>query len=239
MTRILNILRTPGAMLAALLLALLAQLEHTAQVFSMVVDAAGIQAQLHAYAFAVAVETAVLLFVLAGHKWISYGFALATAATNLSYYAMNGINLFSVAALPAWLMSLLLPAAIVGYSHTIAEQDEKAQGEPQPKAPADSQPTTTETTDDAAVDTATHDANPAHANVEQAQTAPATPARKVRKARRKATPPTPAQRRAQIVSAGLDDAGAIAAAFNVSVRTAQLDLETIRKMTTQTNGVHA
>jgi len=255
MTRILNILRTPGAMLAALLLALLAQLEHTAQVFSMVVDATGIQAQLHAYAFAVAVETAVLLFVLAGHKWISYGFALATAATNLSYYAMNGINLFSVAALPAWLMSLLLPAAIVGYSHTIAEQDEKTQDEPQAPAVAQST-TTTEGTENAQEPTGgwgiiqtggsatTADSGQAlgsgpqstGATTPQATTQP--PARKVRKARRKATPPAPAQRRAQIVSSGLDDAGAIAAAFNVSVRTAQLDLEQIRKMTTQTNGVH-
>ncbi len=57
MTRILTILRTPGAMLFALVLALIAQLEHTAQVFSMVVGATGIGAQLHAYAFAVAVET--------------------------------------------------------------------------------------------------------------------------------------------------------------------------------------
>ena len=59
MTRILAILRTPGAMLAALALALIAQLEHTAQVFMLVVAAQGWQAQAHAYAFALAVETGV------------------------------------------------------------------------------------------------------------------------------------------------------------------------------------
>jgi hypothetical protein len=121
MTRILTILRTPGAMLAALALALVAQLEHTAQVFMQVVHASGDGAQVHAYAFAIAVETAVLLFVLHGHKRISYGFAIATFATNLSYYAMHGVDLTSIAGAPAWLMAGLLPAAIVGYSHTIAD----------------------------------------------------------------------------------------------------------------------
>jgi DNA-binding CsgD family transcriptional regulator len=121
MNRILNALRTPSAMLAALVLALIAQLEHTAQVFMQVVSATGDGAQVHAYAFAIAVETAVLLFVLHGHKRISYGFAIATFATNLSYYAMHGVDLTSIAGAPAWLMAGLLPAAIVGYSHTIAD----------------------------------------------------------------------------------------------------------------------
>ena len=121
MNKILDALRTPSAMLVALLLALVAQLEHTAQVFMQVVHASGDGAQVHAYAFAIAVETAVLLFVLHGHKRISYGFAIATFATNLSYYAMHGVDLTSIAGAPAWLMAGLLPAAIVGYSHTIAD----------------------------------------------------------------------------------------------------------------------
>ena len=256
MTRILTILRTPGAMLAALVLALLAQLEHTAQVFSMVVGASGIYAQVHAYAFAVAVETAVLLFVLAGHKWISYGFALATAATNLSYYAMNGINLFSVAALPAWLMSLLLPAAIVGYSHTIAEQG--ADTHPtHPETPValpsaisgHSEYTTTEDTnhdgrrteqagDPTPVQFARQDGGYAtqDGSASAPQVTPQPPVRKIRKARRKTAKASPEQRRAQIVSSGMDDASAIAAAFHVSVRTAQADLESIRKATMAQNG---
>ena len=68
MNKILDALRTPSAMLVALLLALVAQLEHTAQVFMQVVHASGDGAQVHAYAFAIAVETAVLLFVLHGDR---------------------------------------------------------------------------------------------------------------------------------------------------------------------------
>ena len=55
MTKLLDTLRTPGAMLVALVLALVAQLEHTAQVFLQVIDASGVYAQVHAYAFACAV----------------------------------------------------------------------------------------------------------------------------------------------------------------------------------------
>lgn len=131
MNKILDALRTPSAMLVALLLALVAQLEHTAQVFMQVVHASGDGAQVHAYAFAIAVETAVLLFVLHGHKRISYGFAIATFATNLSYYAMHGVDLTSIAGAPAWLMAGLLPAAIVGYSHTIAEKPKTEDAAPQ------------------------------------------------------------------------------------------------------------
>ena len=241
MTRILTILRTPGAMLAALVLALLAQLEHTAQVFSMVVGASGIYAQVHAYAFAVAVETAVLLFVLAGHKWISYGFALATAATNLSYYAMNGINLFSVAALPAWLMSLLLPAAIVGYSHTIAEQG--ADTHPtHPAAPVALPSAILGYSEHTAPEDTNHavSPDPVSATAAQTQSAPQPSAKRVRKAARVSKhgkKPTPAQRQAQIHGSGISDAATIAAQFGVSLRTAQLDLEQIRKATMTQNGV--
>lgn len=121
MTTILNALRSPGMMLLALVLALFAQGEHTAQVFasfSHPVDGT----ELLAYAFAGAVEVAVLLFVMNGHKTISYIFAGATFATNLVYYAIGGTDLLSVAILPVLLLSALLPGVIVGYSHTIAAQ---------------------------------------------------------------------------------------------------------------------
>ncbi len=246
MTRILTILRTPGAMLFALVLALVAQLEHTAQVFSMVVDATGIGAQLHAYAFAIAVETAVLLFVLAGHRWISYGFAGATALTNLSYYAMCGVVLFSVQGLPAWLMSLLLPAAIMGYSHTIAEQDDKAPTMHQdtlhtPVAVSgvttghsEQLPTITEATDNAQyMESASVHLEQSSSNVEPTQSAKKPRKRTVRKTAK----PSAAQRRAQIVSAGLDSAAQVVAQFGVGLRTAQADLSAI-KNANGTNGVH-
>jgi transposase-like protein len=106
-------------MLLALVLALFAQGEHTAQVFANFSHRAGDTEPL-AYAFAAAVEVAVLLFVMNGHKTISYIFAGATFATNLVYYAIGGIDLLSVAVLPVLLLSALLPGVIVGYSHTIA-----------------------------------------------------------------------------------------------------------------------
>jgi len=124
-------------MLVALLLALVAQLEHTAQVFSQVVNAQGAYATVHAYAFAIAVETAVLLFVLHEHRRISYMFAVATFATNLSYYAMHSVDLLGIAGAPAWLMAGLLPACIVGYSHVIAQPTQPATPDATPaKAPA-------------------------------------------------------------------------------------------------------
>ena len=106
-------------MLVALVLALFAQGEHTAQVFASFSHPAD-GAQPLAYAFAGAVEVAVLLFVMNGHKTISYIFAAATFATNLVYYAIGGVDLLSVALLPVLLLSALLPGVIVGYSHTIA-----------------------------------------------------------------------------------------------------------------------
>ena len=242
MNRILTVLRTPGAMLAALVLALIAQLEHTAQVFMLVVGAQGWQAQLHAYSFALAVETAVLLFVLAGHKRISYAFALATFATNLSYYAMAGVDLLSVQGAPAWLMSLLLPAAIMGYSHTIAERGEDARGkhtttpvdtllalpvasQGQPcaiVAPADN-------ANEAPIDTVAVIAKPQHT--------PA-PAHKRPRVVRKRKPAklSAEQRRAQIASSGVTDPSAIVAQFGVSLRTAQEDIKAVRSALTAQNG---
>ena len=225
MNRILTLLRSPGAMLVALVAALAAQAEHTAQVFSMVVQAQGIFATLHAYAFACAVEIAVLLFVLAGHRRISYGFALATFATNLSYYAMHGVPLLTVAGAPAWLMSLLLPAAIVGYSHTIADAPRESSADAA-KTLAESHATQT-----AVSDTTT------------APIAPPRPATHPSVATSEATEPnklTPTQRRAHIAEQELFDPAQVAAQFGVSLRTAQGDIAKVRNGLTQRNGaVHA
>lgn len=208
MTKILDTLRTPGAMLVALMLALAAQLGHTAQVFSMAVGASGWGADLHAYAFAAAVEVAVLLFVLAGHQRISAGFAVATFATNLSYYAMHNVPLLSIAGAPAWLMSLLLPACIIGYSHTIAETPQAAHAVALPSAISGHQ--------DASEPVADH-------APEQAQTDALAPL-------------TPAQRREHIREQEITDAAQVAAQFGISLRTAQMDIAQVRKAMTQTNG---
>lgn len=131
MNRTLDILRSPVAMMVALMLALTAQGKHTADVFTFFSHPG--TPQWLSYAFAAAVEVAVLLFVLNRHKYISYAFAVATFATNMVYYAIGGNALQSIALVPVVLLSALLPGVIVGYSHTIAEHTDAT---PATNAPA-------------------------------------------------------------------------------------------------------
>ena len=245
MTKILAALRSPGAMMLALILALFAQGEHTAQVFAYFAHSTIGNGWLLAYAFACAVEVAVLLFVLRGHKYISYGFAGATFCTNLVYYAIGGVALLSPAALPVLLLSALLPACIVGYSHTIAEAPHAVDGATD-SAPHTSAATPAETI--LALPVASQGQPSESAPTEQAgQTdvlattvivAPPAPAKRtVRKpARRKAAKLSPEQRRTQIASSGVTDPSAICAQFGVSLRTAQEDIKAVRSALTAQNG---
>ena len=114
-------LRTPIATLIVLVAALLAQLPHAADVFRLVVHGDGIWQVLHSYSYAIALELAVLLFVVQRRNVESYLFAAVSVCVNLAYYALHGVNLFTVAALPAWLISIALPAAIARYSHLIVD----------------------------------------------------------------------------------------------------------------------
>ena len=249
MTKILAALRSPGAMMLALILALFAQGEHTAQVFAYFAHSTIGNGWLLAYAFACAVEVAVLLFVLRGHKYISYGFAGATFCTNLVYYAIGGVALLSPAALPVLLLSALLPACIVGYSHTIAEAPHAVDGATD-SAPHTSAATPAETI--LALPVASGGQSSESVPAEQtgqtdvlAPPAPVTPpthakrtARKpaavVRK--RKPAPLSPEQRRAKIASSGVTDVSAIVAQFGVSLRTAQEDIKAVRSALTAQNG---
>ena len=117
-------LRTPIATLLVLCAALLAQLPHAADVFRLIVAGTGWLAVVHGYAYAVALELAVLLFVVQRRNVESYMFAAVSVCVNLSYYALHGVDLFSVAALPAWLVSIALPAAIARYSHLLVDDVE-------------------------------------------------------------------------------------------------------------------
>lgn len=119
--RIIAALRTPLATLIVLATALVAQLPHAADVFRLVVHGDGIWATMHSYSYAVALELAVLLFVVQRRNIESYLFAGVSVCVNLAYYALHGVALFSVAALPAWLISVALPAAIARYSHLIVD----------------------------------------------------------------------------------------------------------------------
>ena len=117
---VINWLRTPIATLIVLCSALLAQLPHAADVFRLIVMGEGIWPVLHSYTYAIALELAVLLFVVQRRNVESYLFAGVSILVNLSYYHLHGVALFDVAALPAWLVSIALPAAIAQYSHLIA-----------------------------------------------------------------------------------------------------------------------
>lgn len=119
--RILETLRTPNAILAVLVLALVAQTPHAADVFRLIVHGTGWAATLHSYSFAIALELAVLLFVVQRRHHESYGFAGVSIAMNISYYYLHDVHLWSLAALPAMLVSVALPAAIARYSHVVAE----------------------------------------------------------------------------------------------------------------------
>ena len=127
-------LRSPLATLIVLCSALLAQLPHASDVFRLIVAGNGWPAILHGFTYAVALELAVLLFVVQHRNVESYIFAAVSILVNLSYYYLHGVALLSVQALPAWLVSIALPAAIAQYSHLIVAATE--QGELQPATPA-------------------------------------------------------------------------------------------------------
>lgn len=126
-SRIIDELRSPNATLTVLVLALCAQIPHAADVFRLLVPiddcslAVCAGAYVHSYLFAVALEMAVLLFVVRGKERESYAFAGVSIAMNLSYYWLHSAHLFSVQAFPAWLVSVALPSAIALYSHVVAD----------------------------------------------------------------------------------------------------------------------
>ncbi|MBP8125636.1 MAG: hypothetical protein KAZ26_23515 [Caldilineaceae bacterium] len=128
MQRIDALLRSEAATLFVLVVALLAQMPHAADVFAIMDGGEGWLAIAHAGAFAVALELAVLLFVVRGETAISWGFAGISVLMNLSHYYLNGTQFLTVTAAPAILISVSLPLAIVLYSHSIARERNPATG---------------------------------------------------------------------------------------------------------------
>lgn len=245
MTKILNSLRSPGAMMIALVLALFPQGEHTAQVFMFFSHDASANAQLFAYAFAAAVEVAVLLFVLAGHKGISYTFAAASFATNMVYYAIGGVALLSAAVWPVLLLSALLPGCIMGYSHTIASHTTATPAQPPAQSPrrtwrwwrkSDATDATTNASDTQPAQPGAAIAQPGAIPAPQPAQPDASDTQPAQPAPQPDAKPTKAQRLAQIESAELFDPAQVSAQFNVSRRTAQLDIAQVRAGMTQSNG---
>ena len=127
---IIDRLRTPIATLLVLCAALLSQMPHAADVFRLIVGGEGWGAVLHGYAYAIALELAVLLFVVQRRDLESYLFAGVSILVNLSYYSLHGIDLFTVASAPAWLVSIALPSAIARYSHLLVDEPRTVAQEP-------------------------------------------------------------------------------------------------------------
>lgn len=213
--RMIAALRTPVATLAVLVAALIAQLPHAADVFRLAVHADGIWATAHSYSYAIALELAVLMFVVQHRNVESYVFAVASICINLAYYYLHGVQLLSVEAAPAWLISVALPVAIARYSHLIVDA-----GAHEP-APEVTEPTV-------------HDAEPI-ADVPQVHVAAPVQVQRT-PAKRAIAKLTPGQRRLQIAESGIADAAVIAARYNVSLRTAHADLAATRSALITTNG---
>ncbi len=115
-------LRSSSAILAVLILALLAQIPHAAYVFLHRGESFIWWDYVFAIGFAVALEFAVLVFVLNSCLIESYFFAVVSVAMNLCYYHMKGVTLFSLDAIDAWIIAFALPAAIARYSHLAAHK---------------------------------------------------------------------------------------------------------------------
>lgn len=134
--KILYALKSSNATLGVLALALVAQMPHAADVFKLIVHGFSVWSTVHSYSYAIALELAVLLFVVQGRHLESYGFAAVSVCINLSYYYLHNVALFTPAALPAWLVSIALPIAIARYSHAVVEPVQQTEHHPvvQPKA---------------------------------------------------------------------------------------------------------
>lgn len=120
-----ELLRKSYIALLVLALALIAQIPHAAYVFDHIAgNIAEDSWTMLGFSYAIALELAVLMFVVHGKQAESYAFAGASVLVNLSYYAMHDVSLWSLEAFPAWLVAFMLPVAIARYSHVIAEVDD-------------------------------------------------------------------------------------------------------------------
>jgi hypothetical protein len=114
-----ELLKSQNAVITVLVVALLAQMPHAEAVFythGQSHDWLGRAASIFA---AIALELAVLVFVVRGSIRASWGFALFSVAINLVYYYRADATLADLA--PTLLLSAGLPIAIALYSHEVAE----------------------------------------------------------------------------------------------------------------------
>lgn len=245
------------AMVIFLGVSLYAQLDHTAYVVEHLARKSASGA--HAYALAIAVEFSVLLFVLAGHRRISWAFAAATFLTNLSFYWIQLDGQWrSAEGAMAVLMALLLPGVIIGYSHSAvghgAAQDNAQDGGTDGDVAqngAEAHNTAHEGAS-AAHDSAgaqqdvlpvvvvaqstAQDGAERHVSAAQAQQDAQDNAQDTQDAAQDGAKMTKEQRRMHIKESGVLDAAQVAAQYRVSMRTAQDDIKAVREAMAQTNG---
>lgn len=235
------------AMVIFLGVSLYAQLDHTAYVVEHLARKS--TSGTHAYALAVAVEFSVLLFVLAGHRRISWAFAAATFLTNLSFYWIQLDGQWqSAEGLMAVLMALLLPGVIIGYSHSAVGKH---------GAGAQAQATQTSTS------TAAQGAGDAHTQVltqtDQQYTAQESAGERTQaqesadghagaqvdadagagaqtSTQARAAGMTRQQRLMHIKESGVLDPAQVSAQYGIKMRQAQIDIKEVRTALTQTNG---
>jgi hypothetical protein len=111
-------LQSSNAVLAVLVLALLAQMPHAQHVFYHLGSDLGWFGWVQSWFGAVALEFAVLVFVVRGKQAESWGFAVFSVAINLVYYYDPELTWYLPKA--TWLLSAGLPVAIALYSHEVA-----------------------------------------------------------------------------------------------------------------------
>jgi len=114
-----KLLKSQNAVIVVLVVALLAQMPHAQAVFYDNGHTQNLLGLVFSIFAAVALEIAVLVFVVRGNVHASWGFALFSIAINLVYYADAQAAWYLPN--PSWLLSAGLPIAIALYSHEVAE----------------------------------------------------------------------------------------------------------------------
>lgn len=123
MKDITNRLKSQNAVVAVLVLALLAQMPHAQHVFFNNSHDHSWFGWLQSWGGAIALEVAVLVFVIRGNIRVSWGFAAFSVAINLIYYHDSSVAWYMPRA--SWLLSAGLPAAIALYSHEVADNHDE------------------------------------------------------------------------------------------------------------------
>lgn len=114
-----ELLKSQNAVIIVLVVALLAQMPHAEAVFYTHGQSHDWLGRIASIFAAIALELAVLVFVVRGSIFASWGFAAFSVAINLVYYYRADASWADLA--PTILLSAGLPIAIALYSHEVAE----------------------------------------------------------------------------------------------------------------------